>query len=52
VIKKVLTWGLIAFLVFYVVTQPNESARILRALGNGVRAIATGLGNFVNSLSG
>jgi hypothetical protein len=50
-VKKVAMWGLIAFLVFYIVTQPEESAQIAGSLGNGVADIANGFTNFVNNLS-
>jgi hypothetical protein len=51
VVKKVLTWGLLAFLVFYLVTQPNDSAQIIKSLGGGVKNIAVGLGDFVSGLN-
>jgi hypothetical protein len=50
-VKKIGTWGLIAFLVFYVVTQPTQAAGILKALGMGVKGIATGFGNFISQLT-
>jgi hypothetical protein len=50
-VKKVAIWGLIAFLVFYIVTQPAKSAEIAGSLGNGVVDIADGFTNFVNNLS-
>ncbi len=49
--KKVLSWGLLAFLVFFIVTKPNDAAGVLRSLGNGLKDVATGLGNFVSGLT-
>jgi hypothetical protein len=48
--KKVLTWGLVAFLVFYVVTQPDQAADTLQAIGGGLRSVAEGFSNFVSGL--
>jgi hypothetical protein len=49
--KRMVTWGLVAFLVFYVVTQPGDAAGVMRSIGNGLRSIAVGLGNFVSNLT-
>ncbi|MCW2568002.1 MAG: hypothetical protein JWN54_2099 [Mycobacterium sp.] len=49
--KKIVTWVLVGFLVFYIVTQPTQAANIFRQLGSGVAGIATGFGNFVSNLS-
>jgi hypothetical protein len=49
--KKVVTWVLVGFLVFYIVTQPTQAAGIFRQLGNGVVGVAQGFGNFVSNLS-
>jgi hypothetical protein len=49
--KKVITWALVAFLVFYIVTKPNDAAGIFRQLGNGVKGLATGFGAFVSGLT-
>jgi hypothetical protein len=50
-VKKVLSWGLLAFLVFYVVTQPDQAAEVMRSIGSGLRTVAVGLGNFVSGLA-
>jgi hypothetical protein len=49
--KKVLTWGLVAFLVWYVVSQPDNAANVLRQIGSWLASIARGLGNFVTNLA-
>ncbi|HEV2088041.1 MAG TPA: hypothetical protein VGR21_06995 [Cryptosporangiaceae bacterium] len=49
--KKVLGWGLLAFLVFFIVTRPNDAASVMRSLGSGLMDVATGFGNFVSGLT-
>ena len=50
-VKKVLGWGLLAFLVFFIVTRPADAAGVMRSLGNGLRDVATGLGDFVSGIT-
>lgn len=49
--KKVATWALVAFLVFYVVSQPRQAAEMVRRLGDGVMSLANGFGSFISSLT-
>ena len=49
--KKVGTWALVAFLVFYVVSQPTQAAQMVRRLGDGVMSIANGFGSFISNLT-
>lgn len=49
--KKVLNFGLIAFLVFYVVTQPDNAAAVLRQIGQWLKAMAVGFGEFISNLA-
>lgn len=48
--KKVLSWGGLALLVFFIVTRPGEAANVTRSLGNGLKDIATGFSTFVSNL--
>ena len=48
--KKALSWVGVAFLVFYIVTQPGDAADLLRSLGDGLRDIATGFGTFISDV--
>jgi hypothetical protein len=50
-VKKVATWALVAFLVFYVVSQPRQAAEMVRRLGDGVMSLANGFGSFISSLT-
>lgn len=49
--KKVVNFLLIAFLVFYVVTQPEQAAHVMQQIGHWLKGIAVGLGNFVSNLA-
>ena len=49
--KKFIQWGLIALLVFFVVTQPNDAAGVVRSLGAGLTNIASGFSAFVTNLA-
>jgi hypothetical protein len=49
-VKKVLTWGAIAFLVFFVAFRPNSAAQVVKSLGGGIMDIAQGFGDFFTSL--
>jgi hypothetical protein len=50
-LKKVITWLVVAFVVFYVIKQPDDSARMVRtagiALGDAASQIATFVGGLV-----
>jgi hypothetical protein len=48
--KKILTWGLIAFIVFWAAYRPTSAAAVFKSLGNGLVDVATGIGNFFTSL--
>jgi hypothetical protein len=49
-VKKVLTWGSIAFLIFFIAYRPESAAAVFKSLGGGLVDIATGVGNFFSSL--
>ncbi|HWB37527.1 MAG TPA: hypothetical protein VHA75_16040 [Rugosimonospora sp.] len=49
-LKKVLTWSLVAFLVFFVVSKPANAAIVFKQLGNGLMDIGTGVGEFFTNL--
>lgn len=48
---KWLKFGLIAFAVFYVVTQPKSAAGIVDSIINGLKTAAIGFGQFISSLT-
>jgi hypothetical protein len=49
-LKKVLTWLVVAFVVFYVIQAPESSAEIVRSAGQALGDAASSLAAFVGSL--
>lgn len=49
-VKKILTWGGIAFLIFFVAYSPDSAADVFRSIGGGILDIATGFGRFFTNL--
>jgi hypothetical protein len=50
-LKKVLTWLVIAFVVWYVIQDPEGSAELVRGAGTALGDAATSLSEFVGSLT-
>jgi large-conductance mechanosensitive channel len=50
-VKKVLGWLVIAFVVFYVIKAPESSAEIVRSAGQALGDAASSLAAFVGSLA-
>ena len=50
-LRRVLTWLVIAFVIFYVVKQPEHSANIVRSAGEMLQNVAASLARFVGNLS-
>jgi hypothetical protein len=48
--KKVVTWLVVAFVVFYVIQAPEASAQIVRNAGTALGDAASSLAAFVGSL--
>ncbi|MEV1287164.1 hypothetical protein SAMN05444365_101489 [Micromonospora pattaloongensis] len=49
-VKKILTWGGIAFLIFFIAFRPDSAADVFKSLGAGIMDIAQGFGDFFTSL--
>jgi hypothetical protein len=49
-VKKVLTWAGIAFLVFFIAFRPNSAADVFKSLGQAIVDIAQGFGDFFTNL--
>ena len=49
-IKKVLTWLGIAFLIFFIAFNPNSAASVFSSLGGTIADIARGFGTFFTNL--
>lgn len=48
--KKVLAWGGLAFLVFFVAFRPTQAADVVKTLGSTGLAILEGVGDFFSAL--
>ena len=48
--KKILKWGLIIFLVFFIATRPTDAAGSVKRLGNGVLGALDGVAEFFRVL--
>ena len=49
-LKKVLTWVVVAFALFYVIQEPEASAELVRDGGEALGSVASSLSEFVGSL--
>jgi hypothetical protein len=49
-LKKILTWGLVAFLIFFIAYRPQSAAAVFKSLGGGVMDVASGIGDFFSNL--
>ena len=49
-LKKIVTWLVVAFVVFYVIQAPEASAQIVRNAGHALGDAASSLAAFVGSL--
>lgn len=48
--KKIVGVLAVAFLIFFVVTQPSQAADITHTLWDGIVNIAHGIANFISNL--
>ncbi len=49
-VKKVLTWGGVAFLIFFIAYRPGPAAEVARSIGSGLADLANGFVEFFTSL--
>jgi hypothetical protein len=49
-LKKVITWGIVIFVVYFLATQPSTSANFVHTWFSAVRDVGTSLSRFVTSL--
>jgi thiosulfate reductase cytochrome b subunit len=49
-VKRVIAWLLLAFIVFFIVSQPETSADMVRSAFRGLSNAASALANFLTSL--
>ena len=48
--KKVLTWGFVGFLIFFIAFRPDGAAQTYKAIGSVLMAIFQGCGDFLTRL--
>jgi hypothetical protein len=51
VVVKVAALAVVAFLVFYIMTSPDQAAEIAKSTGHLVGSVAHGIGHFVDKLA-
>jgi len=49
-VKKILTWGSIAFLIFFIAYRPESAANVFKSIGGGLMDIVNGVGDFFGNL--
>ena len=49
-LKKVVAWLIVAFVVFYVIQAPEQSAQIVRNVGEAIGNAANSFAAFIGSL--
>lgn len=49
-LKKVITWAIAIFVVYYLATDPHGAATVLHHAYNGLRSAGNSMTRFVNSL--
>lgn len=49
-LKKLLFWGFVAFLIYFMAFRPDGAAQLFRGIGAALMAIAQGLGDFLTGL--
>jgi hypothetical protein len=49
-LKKIITWAIVIFIIFYVATEPAGAANIVHSIYNGLHSAASSMAEFVNSL--
>ena len=48
--KKLFTWSVVGFLVFFVAFRPTSAARVTTWIGNTLAHLANGFGDFFSSI--
>ena len=49
-LKKIITWAIVIFLAFYLLTQPTGAANVIHGMLNLLKDAGNSLATFVNSL--
>jgi hypothetical protein len=49
-LKKVITWAIVIFIVYYLATEPTAAAHFVHNIWNGIKTAASSMATFVNAL--
>ncbi len=49
-LRKVITWAIVIFVVYYLATDPHGAANVLHHAYNGLKSAGNSMTKFVNSL--
>lgn len=49
-VKKIATWGSLAFLVFFVAYRPAAAANVVKSIAGGLGDVGSGFASFVSNL--
>jgi hypothetical protein len=49
-LRKIISWAIVLFIIFYVATEPTGAGNLVHHAYNGVHDAASSLATFVNSL--
>jgi hypothetical protein len=49
-LRKVITWAIVIFIIYYLATDPTGAAHALHGAFNGLRSAGNSMARFVNKL--
>jgi hypothetical protein len=49
-VKKVITWAIVIFIAWYLITNPTGAAHVMTNLLNALKGVGNSLATFFNSL--
>jgi hypothetical protein len=49
-LKKVITWAIVIFVIYYLVADPSSAANVVHSALKGLTSAGKSLANFVSSL--
>ena len=49
-LRKVILWAIVIFIVYYLATDPSGAAHVLQSAFNGLKSAGNSMSRFVNKL--
>jgi hypothetical protein len=49
-LKPIITWAIVLFIAFYLVTQPAAAGHAVSAILNGLKSVGNSIATFLNSI--